>query len=278
MRRLSPGVLIENQYPGVILGVSLTEDGYILLDSPYRVEDGRNWIMSLGKYGKPRFLVLLDVHPDRVLGARGLGLRIVGHDWTRQEMNGWSDSFKGNANPIGADVDELKRVTGVRRAIPELSFSERMLIQQGGREIHLIHRPGPTPGSIWVVFPDERIAFIGDTVTVAEPPYIGHADVDAWQRTLTDLRELHSQSYVLVSSRDGLIDRDDINAMGRFLRKIPPRVQRISEGSEPLETAAKLALQLMKGYKVIPDRQEKVLLRLQSGLSSMHNRLFPQES
>ncbi|MCK4693076.1 MAG: hypothetical protein KAT23_05570, partial [Anaerolineales bacterium] len=102
MRSIAPGVYLETKYPGVIQGLIVTNDGLLLIDCPPRAEDGRNWLAALEDYGKPRYLILLDSHPDRVLGARILDLPIVAHDWTRQLMSNWSDTFKGGTRPIGA--------------------------------------------------------------------------------------------------------------------------------------------------------------------------------
>ncbi|NIS82337.1 MAG: MBL fold metallo-hydrolase [Anaerolineales bacterium] len=279
MRKVASGVFVEDMYLAVHVGAVVTQDGLMLIDSPLKVEDARAWVTSLGEFGKPRYMALLDSHPDRVLGARGVSLRLIGHDWTRGLLSSWSDSYKGSANPIGAEADGLKRITGVRRAVPELSFSDEMRIHLGEREIHFFHRPGPTPGSIWVVVPGAKVAFIGDAVTVAEPPFLGNAVIEAWLQTLDDLRSTRFRSYKLVSARDGLIKRNDINTMARFLRKVPRRIQRMGERGEPSKTAAKLASQLVKSFgKIPPPRRERVMLRLQAGLTRLHSRLYPSDS
>ncbi|NIN63288.1 MAG: hypothetical protein GTO63_00935, partial [Anaerolineae bacterium] len=112
----------------------------MLIDSPLRIEDGREWLGRLAQLGEPRYLVLLDQHPDRALGARGLDLSRVAHDFTRQALSAWSDTFKGSAHPIGAEADRLKRITGVSKAIPDISFAEEMQIHLGQRVVHLWHR------------------------------------------------------------------------------------------------------------------------------------------
>lgn len=278
MRRIAPGLYLETKYPGVQLGVVVTDDGLFLIDCPARAEDGRDWLATLTDYGKPRYLALLDSHHDRVLGARNFDFPRVAQDWTLETMSNWSDSFKGSARPIGAEVDSLKRITGVKRAVPELAFSEQMVIHLGERTIDLWHRPGPTPGSMWVVFSDAEVVFIGDAVTVGEPPFLGDSDIETWLDTLDDLRTQSMRSYKLVSSRDGLIKHDQINEMARFLRKIPWRLERLSEAGAPPEEAGALALELIKDFKIPKARREHVLLRLQVGLERLYSRLYPNET
>ena len=278
MRRIAPNVYLETKYPGVQLGAVVTDDGLFLIDSPARADDGRDWLVALSEYGKPRYLALLDSHPDRVLGARIFDFPIVAHDWTLETMSNWTDSFKGSARPIGAEVDSLKRITSVRKAVPELAFSDQMVIHLGDRPINLLHRPGPTPGSIWVVFPEAKVAFIGDAVTVAEPPFLGEADIEYWLTSLDDLRKGRMRSYKLISSRDGPIKPENINDMARFLRKIPWRLERLAEAGAPPEEAGDLASELMKDFKVPKARHDQVLLRLEVGLTRLYSRYYTDDA
>jgi glyoxylase-like metal-dependent hydrolase (beta-lactamase superfamily II) len=278
MQRISSGIFIETKYLGAILGAIVTKDGLLLVDSPPRAEDVREWFASLGTYGKPCYLALLDSHPDRALGARNVDLPRIAHDWTCELMGGWSDTFKGSSRPIGAETDQIKRITGVRKATPELSFSERMLIHLGERQIICIHRPGPTPGSIWVLLPEDRIVFVGDAVTVTEPPYLGEADIEAWLETIETLREFEEQSYQAVSSRDGRVDRKAINDMARFLRKVPIRLERLREDGGSPEAIEAIGAELIEDFEVGKHRTEIAQRRLQSGVTNLFSRLFPPET
>jgi glyoxylase-like metal-dependent hydrolase (beta-lactamase superfamily II) len=131
---------------------------------------------------------------------------------------------------------------------------------------------------MWVVFSDAEVVFIGDAVTVGEPPFLGDSDIEAWLDTLDDLRTQSTRSYKLVSSRDGPIKHEQINEMARFLRKIPWRLERLGEAGAAPEEAGALALELIKGFKIPKARREHVLLRLQVGLERLYGRLYPNET
>lgn len=272
MREIVRGVLMEDKYPGVIVGAIASDGSALLVDCPIRVEDAREWVSRLSEYGRPRYLALLDAYPDRVLGARALDLPSIAHDETRLTMATWPDTFKGAAHPIGAEADRLKRITGVSKAVPEVTFSDELKIHLGDRLIEAWHRPGPMAGSMWVVLHDPGVAFIGDAVSLSEPPYLGEAEIDAWLESLDDLRGL--KGYKLISSHDGLIKAADVNAMGRFLRKVPVRLARMADRSQPLEAAAALASRLMHGMKVPSTRRDQALLRLETGLARLYRRTY----
>lgn len=272
MRKYRTGVLVESRYPGVILGAVPSDDGMLLVDMPLRPDDGRDWIGQLSITGQPKYLALMDQHPDRALGMRAFDLPIVAQDGTLQAMRGWPDAFKGSAKPIGAEVDTLKRITGVHKAIPSISFSDELTLNLGDREVLFLHRPGPTAGSMWVVLPAAKIAFIGDTVTVSEPPYVGNAEIEDWIESLEDLRKEPFSSYMLISGRDGSVDRDAVNNMARFIRKIPVRLKRLKKKGDPSEAAESVAKGLIKEYKLSNARYDLVLLRLKAGLRKLHTR------
>jgi len=270
MRKYRSGILVQSQYPGVILGAVPSNDGMLLVDMPLKPEDGRDWIGQLASTGRPKYLALMDQHPDRALGMRAFEYPIVAQEATLQAMRGWPDAFKGSAKPIGAEADALKRITGVHKAVPSISFGSELKLHLGDREVLFLHRPGPTAGSMWVVLPEAKIAFIGDTVTVSEPPYVGDAEIEAWIESLGELRSEPFNSYILLSGRDGRVDRAAVNSMARFVRKIPVRLQRLKKKGDP--STVSVAKGLLKDYKVPTARHDLALLRLQTGLRKLHSR------
>ncbi len=268
MLRILKGIYLEKGYPGVYLGVVVgtEEREAVLIDAPLRSEEAREWLGQVEEKWQPRFAVLLDAHPDRALGIRHYGLPAVAHADTSAEMVEWPDVYKGGVRPVGGEADSMKRVSGVSESVPEVIFRDQMMIELPGRPIRLLHRPGPTAGAMWVEIPDKETVFIGDAVTVKEPPYVGAADVEAWLHSLDVLRDSPFDEYKVISSRDGLIERDDINDMARFLRKIPVRIERLEERENPDTAARRIASELIEDFKVTKARRDLVLLRLEMGL------------
>lgn len=277
MRRLAAGIWVETKYRGVRIGAIAEDDELVLVDAPLNTEDGRSWLSEWKTHGRPHYLALMDGHPDRVLGARELRVPVVAHDRTRVELSEWSDSFKGSAHQIGGESDYLKRITGVQDAVPELTFSEEMIIQLGDRQVVFLHRPGPTSGAIWILIPDEGFAFLGDCVTVSEPPYIGMADVDAWLESMDELRRPPLEDYQMYGSRDGLLEREHINAMARFLRKIDPALDELRETDELDKAVDKFVKRWMKTFDFPTSREDKVALRLRAGLRDLYAQRYPPE-
>jgi glyoxylase-like metal-dependent hydrolase (beta-lactamase superfamily II) len=271
MRELVKGVFLQDEYPGVRLGAVVVEDSALLIDSPLRIEDGRDWLAEIG--AQPKYLVLLDDHPDRVYGARGLDLPLVAQREAREAIATWPDTLRAGGLLQGAEVERLKRVSGLTRAVPQIGFADDLRLYLGDSILEVHHRPGPRPGSSWVVVPWARVVFVGDAVWLREPPYLGEADLETWLETLTTLRSTAFARYKIVSARDGLVPRPAIAKMAAFLRKVAHRMERLQDQWEDPASAGDLAPQLAKGFRIPSSRREQALERLRVGLT----RLFEEQ-
>ena len=91
MRKIRNHIYLENKFVGFHLGMVATSEGSLLIDCPLKVEEAKEWLSLAGEYAKPRYMVLLDAHPDRVLGARSLDLPIIAQDRTLEMIREWSE-------------------------------------------------------------------------------------------------------------------------------------------------------------------------------------------
>jgi glyoxylase-like metal-dependent hydrolase (beta-lactamase superfamily II) len=276
MREIVKGVFLQEAYPGVRLGAVVAGGTALLVDSPLRIEDGREWLAEIGTRGRPRFMVLLDDHPDRVYGARGFDLSLIAHARAREAIAAWPDPVRSTTHLQGAEADRLKRVSGLGRAIPHIGFETELELQLGPHTVTILHRPGPRPGSAWVVLPWARVVFVGDTVWAQEPPYLGEAQLEAWLEALAELRSSAFARFKIVSARDGLVRREAIVAMASFLRKVAHRMERLQAREEDEETAGRLAPQLARGFRIPLARREQALLRLRSGLEHLYSEQYAE--
>lgn len=273
MREITPGVFLETQYPLCTLGAVVSNDLILTTDCPMDEGDIKSWVDDLSRLGKVKFTVLMDHHAERIIGARLVDTPLIAHNNARLEMTRWPDTFKGNAYPIGSPVDSMKRVPGISRAIPDLSFSVSMDLKLGELDIVFEHRPGPMLSSCWMFIPEREVVFIGDTVCTRFPPFFGYADLEAWFEALDELRDNRFKDYILVSSRDGVIDRQNINSMARFLRKVRDRVEKTLDVEDPEEVYAAMAEELLEDFPVPPELRPQGILRIKAGLKKLHMRL-----
>jgi glyoxylase-like metal-dependent hydrolase (beta-lactamase superfamily II) len=273
MRRVASQVWIEDKFPSCEIGVISSQDDLLLIDTPLLVDDVKQWQTEVESIGNVRYVALIDSHPDRVLGTRGLDLPRVAHDLTLETIREWSDTFKGSTHPIGAESDRLKRVTGVHSALPEISFNQELILRLGAKDIRFLHRSGPRPGSIWILDDTTSVVFVGDAVCLNSPPYLGVSDLALWLELLDDLRKLEANGYKVISAHGGRANRDDINNMARFLRKVENRLEKLDKADDHTVAAAQFAEELIEDFKVPNQDKEIALLRLQTGLMDLYDLL-----
>jgi glyoxylase-like metal-dependent hydrolase (beta-lactamase superfamily II) len=277
VRTILSGITIENAYPALTVGAVAGQGQVLLVDFPLRADDAKEWLGQINELGKPRYLAVLDQHPDRVLASRNIEIPRAAHTATADAVTRLPDTFKGASQPVGSEADRIKRISGISRLTPDLTFSDTLLIHLGDQRVLLRHQPGPAPGSMWVVLEERGVVFVGDTVAVSEPPYLGFGHIDRWLEALDILRAAPFEDYKILSGRDGLIDRDAINDMARFLRKVPVRLEHMRAGGDFEASADAAARDLMDDFKVSSARWDMSHMRLKSGLMRLYQRNHPVE-
>lgn len=277
MHAITKTVYIEDQYPGVTLGVIVRPRGLIQIDAPPSPEDSRAWratLMNLSG-GPERVLVNLDSHPDRTLGARAMDCIVMAHEKTALTFRSRPNTFKAQGEETGAEWEAIPGLGSVRWAPPEISFGEQMSLNwDGGGPILLESRPGPSAGAIWVSLPDEKIVFIGDTVVKNQPPFLANADLSAWLETLNLLLGATYKSYTIVSSRGGVINAQTIRNQLDFLKHVREKLERLANRKAAPAATEGLVANLAGGFKASAVRQKHYAQRLRYGLLHYYSRHY----
>ena len=280
MHQIEPGIYYEDSFPGVTLGALIFSHGIIMIDAPLRAEDARSWRSTLNSMGSSanRVLVNLDAHLDRTLGARALDATIIAHLRTAQVFRNRPTIFKGHTLESGAEWEVSNDVLGNRWAIPDITFSNRMNFHWGGPEVILEHHAGPAMGSIWVILPDPKIIFVGDTILLDQPPFLASADLGTWIESLEVLLSSY-KDYLLISGRGGPVAGEAVKAQLKSLRIILKGMDRLAKKNAPPEATEELIAGVLSNMDLPPKRREHYLQRLRHGLYYYYARRYrPIES
>ncbi len=280
MHQIAPGIHYEDLYAGVTLGAVILPHGTMMVDAPLRAEDARSWRSTLNhlSIGSNRILINLDAHLDRTLGSRALDSTIVAHQNTAQVFRNRPSVFKGHSADSGAEWEVSNDVFGIRWALPDITFSDRLHFLWGGPEIILEHHPGPTLGSIWVIIPSVKVMFVGDTILYDQPPFLASADLQAWIASLELLKDTYKQ-YTFISGRGGPNGVKDIRAQLKTLKKILQGMERLAKRNAPPEKTEGLISNLISDMSIPPQRREHYIQRLRHGLYYYYSQHYqPLES
>ncbi len=275
MQQIKPGIYFEDSYLGVTIGAMVFSHGVVAIDAPLRAEDARSWRSTMNNYrgGSTRLLVSLDAHPDRTLGTRALECTVVAHQKAAQVFRNRPTIFKGMSVETGSVWETYSDAIGMRWSPPDMTFSEKMSLHWGGAEVILEHQPGPTPGSIWVVIPEAQIIFVGDAVTLNQPPFLAQADLDAWLESLNVLLKTYAD-YQIVSGRGGLATIEDIRSLQKILKIVAEEIGQMEASNTEPEAIQVLASKLLHKYSASPKLRDLFATRLRYGLYQCYLRRF----
>jgi glyoxylase-like metal-dependent hydrolase (beta-lactamase superfamily II) len=273
MQSIAREVYIEDQYPGVILGVIVLSQGLLQIDAPPSPEDGRSWRAALlGLSNSPeRMLINLDAHPDRTLGVRSMDCTVVAHEKTAAVFRSRPTTFKGQGEETGAEWEDIPGVGNIRWSPPEITFSQQMTFHWGQMPVIAEHHPGPSQGACWVALPEIKVVFVGDAVIVGQPPFLSSANIPEWLDALKLLTSPAYRGWQVISGRSGLVNIDQIRAQAEFLKKVQAKTEKLSGSKNLPDALENLANALAGDFKAPSSRQHKYVQRLRHGLRHYYN-------
>lgn len=281
MKKVKNGIYIEKGFAGVTVGALLMERGTLLVDAPLRPEEGRAWLEALRKKGaKPRrLLVNLDSHPDRTLGAQTLESEAIAHRETARQFRRRAAIFKALKQESGAEWESLSGMSGLRWVMPRFMYSQESILHlDNGGEVRLELHAGPSPGASWLIAPEAQVVFVGDLVTLKQPPFLAMADIGNWIDNLDLLLSREYKGYKVIAGRGGEATLQDLRAMRGFLKDVETRLQRLAKHKNPGKEIEKTIPKLLEKFK-FPAKLEKMYMhRLKYGLQNYFARHYQNAS
>src|SRR5258706_9428071 len=86
MQKLARDIYVESGFAGVTVGAVVTAQGIVCIDAPTHPADARRWRLKLSQLSDApvSFVVNLDHHRDRVLGAQWFEAPVIAHEATSE--------------------------------------------------------------------------------------------------------------------------------------------------------------------------------------------------
>lgn len=269
MKEIAPDILIETEYEGVTLGAIRSDAGVVMVDVPINPKDTLAWRATCSRSagGSDRLLVLLDEHPDRLAGASGVKCPIIVSDRTAQALTYRPTGARPLSPQANQDWEEIPEPVNTRGIHPELTFTSSMAINWGEDSIMLEHHPGPSKGSTWLIVPEKQVAFLGDTVTPGQAPFLANAEIDAWLESLHELQLSRFKDFILISGRGEMATIDDVRELERFLKKAARKLEKMTPSDTNSDEIDKIAGELADEFKTRTKREtEQIKGKLAAGI------------
>ncbi|MCS6826163.1 MAG: MBL fold metallo-hydrolase [Caldilinea sp.] len=231
-------VFTSRLYLEVNAGLVVTPEGGVLIDTlPFPSETRQ--IIEFARRVCPqgiKYVINTISHADHVYGSYLFPeAELIAHETCLQMLKEYGVRALEEAKE---HTPELRQVS-IR--FPKLVFSEGMIIRLGGKTIHLLHSPGPSPDTCVVHVREDKVLFASDLmmpVPVIATPF---SDIEAYKRSLLNLHDFNLEC--IVQGHGDILLRGEvtgsIDAAVRYLNEIQELVRRLmAEGATKHDLAA----------------------------------------
>jgi cyclase len=167
----------------------------------------------------------------------------------------YADTFKiGHENYRTSLLKLLQKDSELKKKLPNQTFSERLTLYLGGKEIQIIYLGKAHSQADTIVFvPADRIVYMGETFYSDEFPYISEGYSSNWMRAIEVAEALKADIYVpghgflpkyLNDTRAGL------RSHWQMLKDVREAVQKqVARGAAENETVSAIDLPQFKKFK-----------------------------
>jgi len=276
VQEIGPRVFAKVVETGANLGLILTSEGPVLVDTPLVPAEARSWRETIaGLSNRPvRFIINTDHHKAHCLGNQFFDAPVVTHEYAWKEMVGFSDSFRQRVADSfrRRNPQAFQELQNLRIVPPTITVGDRMILHLGDREVHLIHVGGHTPATTIIYVPDARVVFAGDCFVNGYHPYMAQANTKDWLDALQLIRRMKVD--VVVPGHGPLATREDTQVLSEYIRRARRRVRsQLLAGKTKAEAAPPLVDEFMPLFSKPTGRRDRLQSKIRTGLGRIYEDL-----
>ncbi len=218
MRQISPNVFVQQEWQGPSLGLIVTREGNILVDSPDAPTEATKWRKMAEEKGQVSYLINTDGHPDHHYGDYFLPGVLIATTGARDIMAATSkDEVMARVRKV--DPNGLSLMDNYEVKVPSITFWEgAMELDLGGQVVKLLHTGGHSPNLIAVYVPGDKVVFTGDNVNWHHKLRFHDADPRKWLEALDTVRSLDVEIIVPGHGHD-TCGKDYVDLVASIIRQ-----------------------------------------------------------
>jgi len=261
MQRLTNSIYLETGYLAPNVGCIMTEEGAVLVDSPFLPKDALHWRKELNSIVGNKgisYLINTHCHFDHVLGNSLLCSKIIVQQHDLKGFYAYLDRNMLNADIKMFFPEEFqqykKELDKVDIILPQIVFFDRLDLYLGGQIIQLISCGGHTRGSILIYIPSDKVLFCGDNVDNGVHPSMGAANFQAWLKLLQDVEQMDIQYVVPGHGEVG--DKALVKLMREYFETMIQEVKGHKEAQIEPKVLVEKVKQHMLDYLPVKNKKE----------------------
>jgi glyoxylase-like metal-dependent hydrolase (beta-lactamase superfamily II) len=209
-------------------GLVVTPEGGILIDTlPFPSETRQ--IINFAKRVCPagiKYVINTLSHADHVYGSCFFpDAELIAHENCREFL------IKYGRKALDEAREHTPELFKVELRLPKLIFSEGMVVRLGGKTVHIMHSPGPSPDVCVVHVREEKVLFASDLIMPVPLIATPFSDLDAYRRSLAQLHDLNLE--VIVQGHGDILLRGEVTSSIdesiKYLNDIESLVERLMD-------------------------------------------------
>ncbi len=273
---LDSRIFIEDRLYFSTVGAVRTDRGWICIDTPADPLHAIWWRQTLKAIAPLPILAVIytDAGRDRVLGTailleEGPGL-VIAHHQAFDRIKSHGEMGRQQVMDALINLGQSESAEILNRtplALPNLTFSDRLVLNFGLPTLVLEHVDGASPGQIWVRVPEHDVVFVGDTVTLNAHPNLSEGDLERWLEQLQQLQAGRVARRV-VPGRGPLVEPKGVSPVLDYLKSLLKRVKTLAEGHRKVELGP-LVNEFMAYFPVPEHDRERIQRRLRLSIERL---------
>jgi cyclase len=277
MREISPGIFVETDHRGANYAGIATDAGMIVIDTPMVPNQARAFRDELARLsGGARFLYVIntDHHRGHILGNQYFQpTPVIAHEQAWKHMKGYGDNFKQRVvDSFKKEPEVQAQLTDIQVIVPKITFSHRLDIVRGSRDLRIIRIGGHTAATSVIWMPNESLLFVGDAVWVDQHPYMAQANSKEWLDGLTYIRKFKADR--IIPGRGPVCGRDATERMSEYIRFMRARVRlNYRQGRSKQETVQSVLREVAAWFPILPAIKSKTESQIKQGIGRIWNEM-----
>ncbi len=272
MKQIASGVYIETKYPSGNVGFIRTGAGVVCIDLPMLPNQAQQWLAQIQSVTDEPFLFLIqtDYDRERVLCTRLLDVPLIAHESSWEKMKMYQNDKRVQQIRDLLERSELGKKWRVR--MPDLTFTERLILDKGTRQVHVLHCGGHSPATCMVYLPENHLIFTGDLVFNNMHPTMTQARTKEWLSALNQLRKLGVETII---PGHGLVCTKECTwPLSEYIRDMRARVRRCFQAERSKsETSSTIISEFMDAFPYTEYERDQVRKNIKGGSDRIYDEL-----
>jgi cyclase len=245
VKEVATDVYLERGYRGGNVGFVDTGEGIVCIDLPMMPDDARQWVATIERQRAQPVVAVVQTDFDlpRVLSTCLAGGSLIAHDAVWEPMA----KVYGRERTVQRVNEMLGDGADWEVRMPDVTFTDHLVLKRGNKEIHVLHAGGHSPGTSMVHLPEDRVVFTGDLVFNGRHPTMQYAQSKAWLTALNRLRKMSVET--IVPGHGQVAGKEATHPLSEYIREIRSIVrQSYRAGRSKSDTSKLVVPQLMEAF------------------------------